>query len=70
MDLLQNHPVLWMSVAALLGLQFGSFLNVVVWRLPVMMHVNGKLKWRKPLVKRMSKPFSICPHLAHTAPVA
>jgi leader peptidase (prepilin peptidase)/N-methyltransferase len=37
MDLLQNHPVLWMSVAALLGLQFGSFLNVVVWRLPVMM---------------------------------
>jgi leader peptidase (prepilin peptidase)/N-methyltransferase len=37
MDLLQNHPVLWMSVAALLGLQFGSFLNVVVWRLPIMM---------------------------------
>ena len=37
MDLLQNQPVLWMSVAALLGLQFGSFLNVVVWRLPVMM---------------------------------
>jgi len=36
-DLLQNHPVLWMSVAAVLGLQFGSFLNVVVWRLPVMM---------------------------------
>jgi leader peptidase (prepilin peptidase)/N-methyltransferase len=37
MDLLQDHPVLWMLVAALLGLQFGSFLNVVVWRLPVMM---------------------------------
>ena len=24
----------------------------------------------QPLVKRMSKPSSICPHLAHTAPVA
>jgi leader peptidase (prepilin peptidase)/N-methyltransferase len=37
MDLLQNQPALWMTVAALFGLQIGSFLNVVVWRLPVMM---------------------------------
>jgi leader peptidase (prepilin peptidase)/N-methyltransferase len=51
MDLLQNHPVLWMSVAALLGLQFGSFLNVVVWRLPVMM----QREWEAELASASGK---------------
>lgn len=37
MDLLQNQPLLWLFLAALVGLQIGSFLNVVVSRLPVMM---------------------------------
>ncbi len=38
MELLHIHPWLWMAMAALLGLQFGSFLNLLIWRLPVMLH--------------------------------
>jgi leader peptidase (prepilin peptidase)/N-methyltransferase len=37
MDTLFPHPYLVCIVAALMGLQLGSFLNVVVWRLPLMM---------------------------------
>ncbi len=37
MELLLSHPYLGIVLAALLGLQVGSFLNVVVWRLPLMM---------------------------------
>lgn len=36
MELLLSHPYLGIVLAALLGLQVGSFLNVVVWRLPLM----------------------------------
>lgn len=68
MELLQNHPVLWMFVAALVGLQVGSFLNVVVWRLPKMM----QLQWEADVamhqgqepdtsVFNLSKPSSHCP---------
>ncbi len=38
MELLQTYPWIWMVCAACLGLQFGSFLNLVIWRLPVMLH--------------------------------
>ena len=37
MDLLLSHPFVGIALAALVGLQCGSFLNVVVWRLPLMM---------------------------------
>jgi leader peptidase (prepilin peptidase)/N-methyltransferase len=37
MDLLLSHPFVGIALAALVGLQWGSFLNVVVWRLPLMM---------------------------------
>ena len=35
--LMLGNPVLWTSVAALIGLTVGSFINVLVWRLPRMM---------------------------------
>lgn len=38
MELLHTYPWLWIGLAALLGLQFGSFLNLLIWRLPVMLH--------------------------------
>jgi leader peptidase (prepilin peptidase)/N-methyltransferase len=37
MDILFSHSYLGCILAALIGLQLGSFLNVVVWRLPLMM---------------------------------
>lgn len=36
-DLLRSEPALWIGIAALFGLAIGSFLNVVVYRLPKMM---------------------------------
>ncbi len=41
-DALQNLPGVWVSVAAVLGLLIGSFLNVVAYRLPKMM----EREWR------------------------
>jgi leader peptidase (prepilin peptidase)/N-methyltransferase len=38
MDMLQTYPWLWTAIAAFFGLQFGSFLNLLIWRLPVMLH--------------------------------
>ena len=37
MDLFQTYPSLWIFLAALLGQQIGSFLNLLIWRLPQMM---------------------------------
>ncbi len=42
-DPLQSSPALYVSVAALLGLMIGSFLNVVIHRLPRMM----ESEWRE-----------------------
>ncbi|MCF5318810.1 prepilin peptidase, partial [Pseudomonas simiae] len=35
--LLAGHPWAFVALAALLGLIVGSFLNVLVWRLPTML---------------------------------
>lgn len=42
-DLLQSSPVLFYCLSALLGLVVGSFLNVVIYRLPLMM----QREWRQ-----------------------
>ncbi len=39
-ELLQTEPILWIGLAALLGLLIGSFLNVVIHRLPKMMEAE------------------------------
>ena len=61
------EPAFSIFAAALVGLQFGSFLNVLVWRLPRML----EREWRKasnavdPMgeaVFNLSTPRSHCPH--------
>jgi len=37
-ELLQHYPVLFIVIVLILGLLIGSFLNVVILRLPVMLH--------------------------------
>jgi len=37
-ELLQHHPVLFTVIVLILGLLIGSFLNVVILRLPVLLH--------------------------------
>ena len=37
MELFQTYPSMWILFAALLGLQVGSFLNLLIYRLPQMM---------------------------------
>ena len=43
LDILLNLPYLFTALACLIGLLVGSFLNVVIYRLPIMMQRN----WRK-----------------------
>lgn len=43
LDILFNSPPLLTALAGLIGLMVGSFLNVVIYRLPIMMQRN----WRK-----------------------
>ena len=43
LDILLHSPYLLMSLVGLVGLMVGSFLNVVIYRLPIMMQRN----WRK-----------------------
>jgi leader peptidase (prepilin peptidase) / N-methyltransferase len=70
-DLLRESQPTWITVAALLGLLVGSFLNVVIYRLPVML----QREWRRnccelleqPLPTAASRldlifPASHCPH--------
>ena len=44
--LLQHNPVLYLSIVFVLGLLVGSFLNVVIYRLPVML----KRQWKTDCV--------------------
>jgi leader peptidase (prepilin peptidase)/N-methyltransferase len=53
----QEHVLFWLIIYALLGLSFGSFLNVVIYRLPLMLekanHVSDM---------NLCFPRSHCPH--------
>ncbi|RRQ24467.1 prepilin peptidase [Guyparkeria sp. SCN-R1] len=42
----QQHPAIWITVASLFGLLVGSFLNVVINRLPVIMEREWKRECR------------------------
>ena len=71
--LLQTTPVLFISLCATIGLMVGSFLNVVIFRLPKMMErewhqqcseLRGEtLETLPPL--SIAKPRSACPHCQH-----
>lgn len=80
-DLLQHNPVLYLSIIVVLGLLVGSFLNVVIYRLPVMLKKQWKADCIAFLEQEQSKPSvtvgithepfnlvvprSHCPHCGH-----
>jgi leader peptidase (prepilin peptidase)/N-methyltransferase len=69
---LQSSPTAWLLVVTLIGLMVGSFLNVVIYRLPVMM----QREWEAQCIElaggeadsetfNLSTPRSRCPHCQH-----
>ena len=74
-ELLAGSPVLFTLLAVLLGLMVGSFLNVVIYRLPLMM----EREWRTQCTELLGQadpdagkpalslwgPRSQCPHCGH-----
>jgi len=73
LDLLQSFPGGYVTLAALLGLMVGSFLNVVIHRLPKMMEREwqaqcAELRNEPPapgLPYNLVIPRSACPHCGH-----
>ncbi len=73
-DVLRDQPVLWLAVCALLGLLVGSFLNVVIVRLPPWLAYHWRVQCREYLeadVVREAPPPGIvsppshCPGCGH-----
>ncbi|MDD2724107.1 MAG: prepilin peptidase [Methylovulum sp.] len=52
LDILLSSPLLCAALAGIVGLLVGSFLNVVIYRLPVMMQRN----WRKECLEYLGLP--------------
>lgn len=72
-SLLQENNALFITVSIILGLMVGSFLNVVIYRLPKMMEqewhnncmeLQGEEIPAQPQFT-LAKPRSACPHCAH-----
>ncbi|MHB8427120.1 MAG: prepilin peptidase [Acidiferrobacterales bacterium] len=71
----QTHPVMWAAFAGVLGLVIGSFLNVVIHRLPVMLTRGWQRECRELLGTtggtqedppyNLVRPDSQCPHCSH-----
>lgn len=72
-DLLSSEPTLFVIVSAVFGLMVGSFLNVVIHRLPIMMerawHANCLELQGKDVPEQtkytLATPRSVCPKCAH-----
>lgn len=72
-QILQQNNILFIFVCALLGLMVGSFLNVVIYRLPKIMERewhNNCLELQGTEIPAqasftLSKPRSACPHCGH-----
>ena len=74
LDLLASSPLAFVLCTFILGLLVGSFLNVVVYRLPIMMIRDWKSQSREMLelppepqteTFNLILPHSRCPHCAH-----
>ena len=72
-ELLQASPLVWIVVVALLGMTVGSFLNVLIHRLPLMMQaeweaqcaeLKGEVMADKPRYN-LWMPRSACPKCQH-----
>ncbi len=72
-DLLQSSPAFWVSSCIILGLMIGSFLNVVIYRLPIIMQrewasqcaeLRGEEEVASPPFG-LSRPRSACPSCSH-----
>lgn len=75
MSVFIDYPVFFVFTALLLGLLVGSFLNVVIYRLPIMM-LNGWKKEAREILEipepkeqqsrfNLILPASTCPHCGH-----
>ena len=66
-DLLQQSPALFITTMLVLGLLVGSFLNVVIYRLPVMMQREWELEAAEILEQepRVQTPFSLTTPASH-----
>ncbi len=70
---LQDSPSLLITFTAIIGLMVGSFLNVVIYRLPKMMERNWRqqcAELRGEAVEKLpafniATPRSVCPHCKH-----
>ncbi|RDH81698.1 MAG: prepilin peptidase [endosymbiont of Galathealinum brachiosum] len=71
----QNNPWLFFTTVTLISLSVGSFLNVVIYRLPVMMQNEWRTDCKNflelepdkktPEIFNLSKPDSSCPNCGH-----
>jgi leader peptidase (prepilin peptidase)/N-methyltransferase len=73
-SLMQSSPELFITLIVILGLLVGSFLNVVIYRLPIMMErewlaqcdeLHGNEPDTASPVFTLNKPRSRCPHCNH-----
>ena len=55
---LQSQPIAFIALALVLGLLVGSFLNVVIWRLPAMMEADWQQQCRELLEGEGTSPSS------------
>ncbi|NLC09763.1 MAG: prepilin peptidase, partial [Gammaproteobacteria bacterium] len=69
-EFFQVSPLAWMAVCLVLGLLVGSFLNVLVYRLPIMLERSWQAQAREVLelpeqkaadVFNLIQPNSCCP---------
>lgn len=68
-NLLQSDMTILIGVSSIIGLMIGSFLNVVIYRLPKMMEIEWEQNCseEKPLERKfnLASPASSCPHCSH-----
>ena len=74
LESLENNPAFFITTIAILGAMVGSFLNVVIHRLPIMMErqwhqqcaeLNDHAQTNEPSPYNLAKPDSSCPHCGH-----
>ena len=63
-SLLELHPTLYLGLIGLLGILVGSFLNVVIHRLPRMMHQD----WQQQCASLLERPQPSLPPLSLSTP--